>query len=106
MHSNPALINAIARQNNATLASHRLKVRQKSECRGDLMMIISERIIRLCKSVERLACELDCLTARGHAGTTHAVLMRMKLAAMTADLVTADLIERMRTEAPPAKANA
>lgn len=68
--------------------------------------MVTDRIIRLCKSVERLACELDSLTARGHAGTTHAVLMRMKLAAMTADLVTEDLIERLRTESRPAKANA
>lgn len=69
-------------------------------------MMVTDRIIRLCKSVERLACELDCLTARGHAGTTHAVLMRMKLAAMTADLVTEDLLERMRAESRPAKASA
>ena len=58
--------------------------------------MMSERIIRLCKDVERLACELDRLTARGHSRNSYAVLMRMKLAAMTADLVTSDLIERMQ----------
>lgn len=67
--------------------------------------MISERISRLCISVERLACELDGLTAKGQAGTTRAVMMRMKLAAMTADLVTADLLERLRAASPPAKAN-
>ncbi len=56
----------------------------------------SARIIRLCKHVELLALELDRWTARGRAGTTRAVLLRMKLAAMTTDLVTADLIERTR----------
>ncbi len=58
--------------------------------------MISARIIQLCKDVERLACELDRLTARGHSRTVYAVLMRMKLAAMTAELVTADLVERLQ----------
>ena len=58
--------------------------------------MISDRIIQLCKDVERLACELDRLTARGHSRTVYAVLMRMKLAAMTAELVTADLVERLQ----------
>lgn len=58
--------------------------------------MISDRIIYLCKHVELLACELDRWTARGQAGTARAVLLRMKLAAMTADLVAADLIDRMQ----------
>ena len=58
--------------------------------------MVSDRIIQLCKDVERLACELDRLTARGHSRTVYAVLMRMKLAAMTAELVTADLVERLQ----------
>lgn len=66
----------------------------------------SDRIVQLCKDVERMACELDRLTARGHSRTAYAVLLRMKLAAMTTDLVTADLMQRMREASPPAKADA
>ena len=66
--------------------------------------MISDRIIRLCKDVERLACELDLLTARGHSRTVYAVLMRMRLAAMTAELVTADLVERLQQAPLDAKA--
>lgn len=65
--------------------------------------MMSHRIARLCKDVERLACELDRLTSRGHSRTVYAVLMRMRLAAMTAELVTADLVERLQV---PAAANA
>ena len=65
--------------------------------------MISDRIIRLCKDVERLACELDLLTARGHSRTVYAVLMRMRLAAMT-ELVTADLVERLQQAPLDAKA--
>lgn len=66
--------------------------------------MMSARLIRLCKDVERLACELDRLTTRGHSRTAYAVLMRMKLAALTADLVTADLIERMQQASSSARA--
>ena len=65
------------------------------------MRMMSHRIIQLCKDVERLACELDRLTSRGHSRTVYAVLMRMRLAAMTAELVTADLVERLQ-QAPAA----
>ncbi|MEP6609500.1 MAG: hypothetical protein ABJA83_12580 [Burkholderiaceae bacterium] len=64
--------------------------------------MMSDRIIRLCKHVELLACELDRWTARGQAGTARAVLLRMKLAAMTADLVAGDLIERLQDSASQA----
>jgi crotonobetainyl-CoA:carnitine CoA-transferase CaiB-like acyl-CoA transferase len=67
--------------------------------------MISDRIVQLCKDVERLACELDRLTARGHSRTVYAVLMRMKLAAMTAELVTADLVERLQQAPAIAKAD-
>jgi crotonobetainyl-CoA:carnitine CoA-transferase CaiB-like acyl-CoA transferase len=67
--------------------------------------MISDRIVQLCKDVERLACELDRLTARGHSRTVYAVLMRMKLAAMTAELVTADLVERLQQAPVVAKAD-
>lgn len=68
--------------------------------------MMSDRIISLCKHVELLACELDRWTARGQAGTARAVLLRMKLAAMTAELVSLDLIERMQQSSRHTKANA
>jgi len=67
---------------------------------------MSTKIIRLCRHVELLACELDRWTARGQAGTAHAVLLRMKLAAMTAELVSADLVERMQLASRQSNANA
>ena len=67
---------------------------------------MSDRIIRLCNHVELLACELDRWTARGQGGTARAVLLRMKLAAMTVDLVTDDLVERMQLAARRTNANA
>lgn len=71
-----------------------------------LLMIIP-RIVELCNTVEALALELDRLNARGRGHTAPAVLMRMKLAAMTAELVTADVIERAREAArAPAPARA
>ena len=57
---------------------------------------VSERIARMCTVVGTLARELDLLTAGGHARTVYAVMVRMRLAAMTADLVTADLVERLQ----------
>lgn len=54
------------------------------------------RIIRLCNNVELLAFALEKLNARGRGGSAQAVLLRMKLAALTAELVAADLIERAR----------
>ncbi|MGH6612110.1 MAG: hypothetical protein ACRECQ_17845 [Burkholderiaceae bacterium] len=59
--------------------------------------------MQLCESVEELARKLDRLTAMGRGHTTPAVLLRMRLAAMTAELVTIDLVERLR-EARPARA--
>lgn len=56
----------------------------------------AERIIRLCNSVELLAGTLDKLNARGRGGSVQAVLLRMKLAALTAELVAADVLERVR----------
>lgn len=68
--------------------------------------MILPRIVELCNNVETLATELDRLNACGRGGTTPAVLMRMKLAALTAELVTADLIERAREAARSAGARA
>ena len=56
----------------------------------------AELIIRLCNNVELLASALDKLNARGRGASAQAVLLRMKLAALTADLVAADVIERAR----------
>lgn len=73
-------------------------------CRGDRdgeafgsgVMMAAQRIIRLCNSVELLACTLEKLNARGRGASTQAVMLRMKLAALTAELVAADVIERAR----------
>ena len=43
-----------------------------------------------------LASALDKLNARGRGASAQAVLLRMKLAALTAELVAADVIERAR----------
>jgi len=56
----------------------------------------TQRIIRLCNSVELLAGTLDKLNARGRGASVQAVLLRMKLAALTAELVASDVIERAR----------
>jgi len=100
----PRLSTQLPEPINDTLASHRLNRRHGIKCRSDWVMI-SDRIVQLCKDVERLACELDRLTARGHSRTVYAVLMRMKLAAMTAELVTADLVERLQQAPAIAKAD-
>jgi hypothetical protein len=60
----------------------------------------AQRIIHLCNSVELLAYTLEKLNARGRGGSAQAVLLRMKLAALTAELVAADLIERARQRSP------
>jgi len=75
------------------------------KCRKGFLTM-STKIIRLCKHVELLACELDRWTARGKAGTARAVLLRMKLAAMTAELVSADLVERLQIASRQSNANA
>jgi hypothetical protein len=56
----------------------------------------AQRIILLCNSVELLAYALEKLNARGRGGSVQAVLLRMKLAALTSELVAADVIERAR----------
>ena len=59
----------------------------------------AHRIIHLCNNVEVLAFTLEKLNARGRGNSAQAVLLRMKLAALTAELITADLIERTRQKA-------
>ena len=56
----------------------------------------AHRIIHLCNNVEVLAYALEKLNARGRGASAQAVLLRMKLAALTAELIAADLIERTR----------
>ena len=56
----------------------------------------AQRILRLCNNVELLAYTLEKLNARGRGSSAQAVLLRMKLAALTAELVAADVIERVR----------
>jgi hypothetical protein len=60
------------------------------------VVMAAQRIIHLCNNVELLACTLEKLNARGRGASTQAVMLRMKLAALTAELVAADVIERVR----------
>lgn len=62
----------------------------------------ARRISRLCNHVEALAQALERVDVSVHVGSTQAVLLRMQLAAVTAELVAADLIERVRRNAAPA----
>jgi len=59
-------------------------------------MMVSERINRMCAEVIRVSADLDQLTARGHSETVYAVMMRMKLAAMTVELECTDLVDRLQ----------
>jgi len=56
----------------------------------------AQRIFHLCNNVELLAYTLERLNARGRGSSAQAVLLRMKLAALTAELVATDVIERVR----------
>jgi len=59
--------------------------------------LMNDQVVRLCKKVKELADELNLLTAGGHSNTVYAVMVRMRLAAMAAELETADLMERLQT---------
>ena len=50
----------------------------------------------LCDKVETLTLVLGQLDAIGRNSSTTAVVLRMKLAALTTELIAADLIERAR----------
>ena len=65
---------------------------------------LARRIIKLCGEVEVLANALEKLDVRRQVESTQAVLLRMQLAAVTSELVAADLIERVRRNAAPAAA--
>jgi hypothetical protein len=59
-------------------------------------VMAAQRIIHLCNNVELLAYTLEKLNARGRGASAQAVMLRMKLAALTVELVAADVIERVR----------
>ena len=50
----------------------------------------------VCNKVEVVALALGELDAAGQGSSTAAVVLRMKLAALTTELIAADLIERAR----------
>ena len=53
------------------------------------------KIHQMCDRVQAMAAELNELTDNGHARTAYAILLRMKLAAATVELVEADLMRRL-----------
>ncbi len=73
-----------------------MKVQANSSRNHGNMVVPSVKVVNLCSRVERMATELDLLVARGHAKTTWCVMLRMKLAALTVELVWEDWLERMR----------
>lgn len=56
----------------------------------------AQRIVHLCNSVEMLAYALERLNGRGRGASVQAVVLRMRLAALTSELVATDVIERAR----------
>ncbi len=57
--------------------------------------MVSERLSRMCDKVELLTQELNDLTDGGHSRTSYAVIAVMKLSVANAELMYADLIERL-----------
>jgi hypothetical protein len=55
-----------------------------------------QRIIHLCHDVEALATTLEKMRERRCGDDARAVLLRMRLAALTTELIATDLIERAR----------
>ena len=56
----------------------------------------AQRILHLCNNVEALALRLEKLNERASGERAQAVLLRMRLAALTTELIATDLIERAR----------
>ncbi len=56
----------------------------------------AQRILHLCNNVEALALRLEKLNERASGEGAQAVLLRMRLAALTTELIATDLIERAR----------
>jgi hypothetical protein len=56
----------------------------------------AQRIVHLCNNVEALAYTLEKLSERASSDRAQTVLLRMRLAALTTELIATDLIERVR----------
>ena len=56
----------------------------------------AQRIVHLCNNVESLAYTLEKLSERASSDSAQTVLLRMRLAALTTELIATDLIERAR----------
>ena len=56
----------------------------------------AQRIVHLCNNIEVLACTLEKLSERASSDSAQTVLLRMRLAALTTELIATDLIERAR----------
>ena len=56
----------------------------------------AQRIVHLCDSIDVLASTLGKLNERTSGEEAQAVLLRMRLAALTTELLATDLIERAR----------
>ena len=56
----------------------------------------AQRIVHLCNNIEALACTLEKLSERASSDSAQTVLLRMRLAALTTELIATDLIERAR----------
>ena len=63
---------------------------------GDLMA--AQRILHLCNNVEALGLRLENVNERASGEGAQAVLLRMRLAALTTELIATDLIERARQQ--------
>jgi hypothetical protein len=55
-----------------------------------------QRIVHLCNNVEALAYTLEKLSERASSNSAQTMLLRMRLAALTTELIATDLIERAR----------
>lgn len=56
----------------------------------------AQKILHLCNNVEALGLRLERLNERASGEGAQAVLLRMRLAALTTELIATDLIERAR----------
>ena len=56
----------------------------------------AQKVIRLCNNVGVLVCTLAKLNERASGDAAQEMLLRMKLAALTTELIATDLIERAR----------
>jgi hypothetical protein len=61
--------------------------------------MVPQRIIHLCHDVEALASTLERMSERRCGDDAQAVVLRMRLAALTTELIATDLIERTRRSA-------